>query len=170
MFNFFRNRKYKKMIKAGAMLLLEDFARIVNDAISNLEKDGRIKSPLHREVLKFESTAVAFWFFRFEDLFFEPLQRLTLDEMHQQYFARLKKNGYTREQVKLICDKLNERYKLYDALFADKETFAGIGTNFARFVSEDAGTELDATEITIPIELMDATKTMLTEHRKIIQS
>jgi hypothetical protein len=170
MFNFFRHRKYKKMIKAGATLLLEDFARIVNDEISTLEKDNRIKSPLHKEVLKFESTAIAFWFFRFEDLFPESLQRLTLDEVHQQYFDRLKKGGYSREQVRLICDKLNERYKLYDALFEDKETFAGIGTNFAKFVSEDSGTELDATEITIPISLMDATKVMLAEHRKIIES
>lgn len=170
MFKFFRHLKYKKMIKAGATLLLEDFARIVNDTISRLEKDGHIKSLLHKEVLKFESTAIAFWFFRFEDLFSEPLQRLTLDEVHQQYFDRLKKGGYNREQVRLICGKLNERYKLYDALFADKETFARIGTNFARFVSEDAGTELDATEIIIPVGLMDATKVMLNEHRKIIQS
>ena len=158
------------MIKAGATLLLTDFARIIDDTITGLEKEGCIKSPLHKEVLKFESTAIAFWFFRFEDLFSEPLQRLTLDEVHQQYFDRLKKGGYSREQVRLICDKLNERYKLYDTLFADKETFVGIGTNFAKFVSEDAGTELDATEITIPIDLMDATKTMLAEHRKIIQS
>jgi len=74
MFKFFRHLKYKKMIRAGATLLLTDFARIVDETITGLEKEGRIKSPLHKEVLKFESTAVAFWFFRFEDLFSEPIQ------------------------------------------------------------------------------------------------
>jgi hypothetical protein len=170
MFKFFRHRKYKKMIKAGATLLLEDFAQIVNDTISDLEKEGRIKSPLHKEVLKFESTAIVFWFFRFQDLFGEPLQRLTLDEVHQQYFDRLKKNGYSREQIQTICDKLNERYKLYDAHFGDAETFAGVGTNFVRFVSEDSETELDATYMTVPVELMERTRLKLNEHRKIIES
>lgn len=158
------------MIKVGSLRLLEDFAQIVNDTISDLEKEGRIKNSLHKEVLKFESTAIVFWFFRFQDLFGEPLQRLTLDEVHQQYFNRLKKNGYGREQVQAICNKLNERYKLYDAHFGDAETFSGVGTNFVRFVSEDSKTELDATYMTIPVELMERTRQKLNEHRKIIES
>lgn len=60
MFKFFRHLKYRKMIKTGSSILLADFAEIVNGLISHLERDGRVKTALHKEVLKFESTALVF--------------------------------------------------------------------------------------------------------------
>lgn len=157
------------MIKVGSTVILEDFVQIVDDTLSRLEKEGHIKSPLHRAVLWFESMAIVLWFFRFEDLFSEPLQRLTLDEVHQQFFTGLKKNGGSRELVKSACDKLNERYKTYDALFANAETFVGISTHFVRYVSDDAGTELDATEMMIPLELTEKATLKFDEIREVMK-
>ena len=143
------------MIKTGSSILLADFAEIVNSTISRLEKDGRIKTPLHKEVLKFESTAFIFWFFRWNDVFSEPIQRLTLDEVHQQYFSTLKRNGYNREHVRAVCDDFNQRYKTYDEFVGNANDFGKVGTHFARFVSDRAKTELDATETMIPLELIE---------------
>jgi len=157
------------MIKAGATLFLQNFAQIVNDIISNLEKDGRIKSPLHKEVLKFESTAIIFWFFRFQDLFGEPLQRLTLDEMHQQYFSHLKKNGYSGEHAQTICDDLNLRYRTYDKFTDGADDFVKVGTNFANFVSERSKTDWDATEVMIPIELIKLATAKFKEFREVMK-
>ena len=166
MFNFFRNRKYKKMIKVGATRVLEDFAQIINDTISHLEKEDRIKSPIHKEVLKLECTAVVFWFFRYSDVFPESIRRFTLDEVHQQYLSSLKRNGYSRDQVQAVCDELNERYKTYDAFMSKAEDFVGVGTSFARFVSENAKTGLDATEMTIVIDLIDQVRLKFKEYRE----
>lgn len=48
------------MIKISSSFILEEFANIVNDTIDHLEKEAKIKTPLHKEVLKFESTALVF--------------------------------------------------------------------------------------------------------------
>ena len=169
MFKFFRHLKYKKMIRTSSLLILEEFATIVNDIITNLEKVGRIKTPLHKEVLKFESTALVFWLFRGSNIFPEPLHRLTLDEMHDQYFARLKKHEYDRNAVQAVCDDLNLRYKIYDKYTGNAEDFAKVGTNFARFVSERARTNLDATEIMIPAELMEKATAKFKEFREVMK-
>lgn len=145
------------MIKMGSSFILEEVAEIVNSTINRLEKDERIKTPLHKEVLKFESTALIFWLFRGSDIFPEILHRLTLDEMHNQYFARLKKHGYDRHAVQAVCDDFTTRYKTYDE-FLSKDDFVKVGTKFARFVSERSKTDLDATEIMIPAELIEKTK------------
>ena len=143
------------MIKTSASLLLRDFAEIVNNTINQLEKEGRIKTPLHKEVLKFESTALVFLLFRESDVFPEMLHRLTLDEMHQQYFTLLKKHGYDKHKVQAICDDFNARYKTYDKFVSNRNDFVKVGTNFASFVSEKAKTELDMTETMIPLELVE---------------
>lgn len=166
MFNFFRNRKYKKMIRVGAERVLEDFAQIINDTIISLEKEGRIKSPLHKEVLKYEGTAILFWFFRWSDVFPEPMQRLTLDEVHQQYFSTLKRNGYNRVQVQTVCDDFNLRNKTYDEFIGNAGDFVQVGTHFARFVSERAKTELDTTEMMIVINLIDQERLKFKEYRE----
>lgn len=157
MFKFFRHLKYKKMIKTGSSLLLAYFAEIVNSTINRLEKNGRIKTPLHKEVLKFESTALVFWLFRESDVFPELLHKLTLDEVHQQYFTQLKKHGYDRAMVQAVCDDFTVRYKTYDKFVSNQNDFGKVGTSFARFVSEKAKTGLDATETMISLELMEKT-------------
>lgn len=166
---FIKHQKYKKMIKISSSFILEEFANIINDIIDRLEKNGRIKIPLHKEVLKFESTALVFWLFRGSDIFSEPLHRLTLDEMHNQYYARLKKHGYDRNAVQAVCDDFNLRYKTYDKFTNNADDFVRVGTTFAKFVSERSKTDLDTTEITIPAELMKKMTHKFEEFRKVMR-
>lgn len=169
MFKFFRHLKYKKVIKENSSFILEKFANIVNDTINRLEKDGQIKTPLHKEVLKFESTALVFWLFRGSDIFLEPLHKLTLDEIHNQYYAHLKKHGYDRNAVQSVCDDLNLRYRTYDKFTSSADDFVKVGTNFARFVSERSKTDLDVTEIIIPGELIERTTAKFKEFREVMK-
>ena len=148
---------------------MEEFANIVNDTINRLEKDNRIKSKLHKEVLKFESTALVFWLFRGSDIFPEPLHRLTLDEVHNQYYDRLKKHGHDRNAVQAVCDDFNLRYRTYDQFTQNADDFVKVGTSFAKFVSERSKTDLDATEITIPAELMEKATAKFAEFRNVIK-
>jgi hypothetical protein len=148
---------------------LGEFVDIVNDTISRIEKSGRIKSPLHKEVLKFESTALIFWLFRVSKIFPEPLHKLTLDEMHDQYYARLKKHGYDRDAVQAVCDDLNSRYRTYDKFTDSADDFVKVGTNFAKFVSERSKTDLDVMEITIPMKLIERTTAKLKEFREAMK-
>lgn len=157
------------MIRTSSSFILEEFANIVSDTINRLEKSSRIKTPLHKEVLKFESTALIFWLFRGSDIFPEPLHRLTLDEMHDQYYARLKKHGYDKNAVQAMCDDLNLRYKTYDKYTSNVEDFVKIGTNFARFVRERSKTEMDTTEIMIPTELIERATTKFKEFREVMK-
>jgi len=157
------------MIRTNSLFILEEFANIVNDTISRLEKGGRIKTPLHKEVLKFESTALVFWLFRGSSIFPEPLHKLTLDEMHDQYYARLKKHGYDRNAVQAVCDDLNLRYQTYDKFTQNADDFVKVGTSFERFVSERSKTDLDATEIMIPAELIEKTKLKFNMWRDVMK-
>jgi len=166
---FFRHRKYKKMIKVSSLFILDEFANVVNNTINRLEKDGRIKTPLHKEVLKFESTALVFWLFRESSIFPELLHKLILDEMHDQYYVRLKKRGYDRNAVQAVCDDLNLRYKTYDKFIDSDDDFVKVGTNFAKFVSERSKTDLDVTEIIIPAELTEKITSKFKEFRKVMQ-
>ncbi len=45
------------MIRVSPAFILKEFANIINDSISRLEKEGLIKPPL-KDALKFESTAL----------------------------------------------------------------------------------------------------------------
>mgnify|MGYP001608235747 CR=1 FL=1 len=170
MFKFFQHRKYKRMVKKGSTFVLTDLLGIINEMIERLREEGRIKSPLHETILKMESTALVFWLLRWDAVFPEPIQRMTLDEVHQQYFSNLKKHaGMDSQEVQNICDELNHIYKTYDGFMYSSEDFAKIGTEFAKSVSVGAKTELDATEMTIPIELMDRTRSKFDEYREVMK-
>lgn len=169
MFKFFRHLKYKKMIRTSSSFLLEEFANIVNDTISRLEEAGRIKTPLHKEVLKFESTALIFWLFLRSKVFPELLHRLMLDEMHDQYYAYLKKHGYKSDAVQAVCDDLNLRYRTYSKCVDRAEDFVKVGTSFAKFVSERARTELDAAEMMIPAELSEKATAKFSEFHEVVR-
>lgn len=169
MFKFFRHLKYKRMIRTSSLFILEEFANIVNDTINRLEKAGRIKTPLHKEVLKFESTALIFWLFRGSDMFPEPLHKLTLDEIHNQYYEQLRKHGYDFKLRQMVNDDFILRYKTYDKCTDSADDFVKVGTNFAKFVSERSKTDLDTTEIMIPVELMERTTTKFKEFREVMK-
>ena len=73
---FLKHRKYKKMIKVSSSFILEEFAKIVNETIEHFEKEGQIKSPEQKEVLKFEATALVFWLFQKTGMFPEAWHNL----------------------------------------------------------------------------------------------
>lgn len=169
MLKFFRNLRYKKMIRTSSSFILEELANIVNDAIGRLEKDGRIRSPLHKEVLKFESTALVFWLFRGSSLFPEPWHKLVLDEVHNQYYARLRKHGYDRSMVQAICDDFNLRYRTYDKFADSAGDFVKVGTSFAGFVSERSKTDRDLTAMATVAELLERTVAKISEFREVVK-
>lgn len=159
------------MIKKGASFVLTDLLEIVNNTVEQLRKEGRIKSPLHETVLKMESTALVFWFLRWNDIFPEPIQRMTLDEVHQQYFASLKKHGgLDRHEVKKVCGELNHIYKTYDGFVHSPNDFVKIGTEFAKSVSTGAKTELDLTESVVPIDLIEQVRSKFKKYREVMES
>ena len=90
--------------------------------------------------------------------------------MHNQYYDRLKKHGYDRNAVQVVCDDFNLRYKTYDKFTDKAEDFVKVGTSFAEFVSERSKTALDATEIAIPAELMEKATSKFSEFRKVMKS
>jgi len=132
---FLRHRRYKKMIKVSSSFILEEFARIVNDAINHFEKEGKIKSPQHKEVLKFESTALIFWLFQKADIFSELWHKLILDEIHNQYYLSLRKHGYDSKMRQTVCDDFNLRYKTYNDSFRENNDLSIVGAKFVRFLT-----------------------------------
>jgi len=158
------------MIRVSSAFILEEFANIVNDTINRLEKEERIKTPLHKEVLKFESTALVFWLFRNSDIFEKTWHKLLLDEIHHQYYEQLRKRGYDFKLRQIVNDDFNLRYKTYDKFTDNADDFVKVGTSFAKFVSERSKTDLDATEIVIPAKLMEKVTPRFEEFRKVMQS
>lgn len=158
------------MIKISSSFILEEFAMVVNEAVNHFEKEGRIKTPLHKEVLKFESTALVFWLFRGTNIFPETWHKLLLDEMHQQYFSRLKKHGYNSNAVQVVCDDFNLRYKTYDEVSGDDNDLSRVGAKFVSFVSERANIDLDAKDLLIPLYLVKKVTPKFEEFRKVMQN
>lgn len=158
------------MIQASSSFILEEFATAVNDAVNHFEKEGRIKTPLHKEVLKFESTAFVFWLFRGTNIFPEAWRKLILDEMHQQYFSRLKKHGYNSTTIQAVCDDFNLRYKTYDEFFGAKNDFSRVGAKFISFVNERAKIDLNLKDLFIPLYLIEKLRPKFEEFRNVIKS
>src|SRR3989344_1736482 len=133
---FLRHRKYKKMVMASTSFILEEFAIIINETIENFEKTGQIKSSVEKEVLKFELTALAFWLFQTTDVFPEAWYKLLLDEVHNQYFERLRKHGYDFKMRQLVCDDFILRNKTYNDIMRENQDFSRVGARFVRFLTE----------------------------------
>jgi len=158
------------MTRVSSEFILEEFANVVNDTINHLEKEGQIKTPLHKEVLKFESTALIFWLFRNTHIFEKTWHRLLLDEIHHQYYEQLRKRGYDFKLRQIVNDDFNLRYKTYDKFTDNADDFVKIGTAFARFVSERSKTDLDATEIMIPVKLIEKVTPKFEEFRNVMKN
>ncbi|MBU4339067.1 hypothetical protein KKD57_05975 [Patescibacteria group bacterium] len=148
---FFRHRKYKKMIKGSSSFIIEEFAKIVAETIEHFKKEGKIKTPEKKEVLKFEATALVFWLFRGATMFEKTWHRLLLDEIHHQYYKQLRKRGYDFKLRQIVNDDFNLRYKTYDDALGDDNDFAKVGIKFVRFLSERSKTDLDVTDMMIPL-------------------
>lgn len=150
---FIKHRKYKKMIKVSSSFILEEFAKIVDETVKHFEKEGQIKSPKQKEVLKFEATALVFWLFQKTDIFSELWQKLLLDEIHNQYYERLRKHGYDSKMRQLVCDDFNLRYQIYNKAFGEERDLSKVSAKFACFLSERSKIDWDVKDMMIPLYL-----------------
>lgn len=167
---FLKHRKYKKMIKVSSSFILEEFAKIVNETIEHFEKEGQIKSPEQKEVLKFEATALVFWLFQKTGMFPEAWHNLLLDEIHNQYYERLRKHGYDSKMRQLVCDDFNLRYKTYNETFGEDQDLSRVGAKFARFLSERSKTDLDIKDMMIPLYLTQKLTPKFEEFREVMKN
>ena len=166
---FLRHQKYKKMIKVNSFFILEEFAQIVNDAINHFEKEGQIKSAVQKELLKFESMALLFWLFQKTDMFPELWHKLLLDEIHNQYYDRLKKHGYDSKMRQSVCDDFNLRYKTYNDVFRENQDLSKVGAKFVRFLTERAKTDWDIDDMIIPLYLAEKVMPKFEEFRAMMK-
>ena len=164
---FLRHRRYKKMIATSSSFILEEFACIINDAIDHFEKEGKIKSPMYKEVLKFESIAFVIWLFQKTDIFPELWHKLILDEIHNQYFSNLKKHGYSSSMRQAVCDDFNLRYKTYNDTFRESNDLSRVGANFVKLLTERSKVELDLQDILIPLYLAEKVGPKFQEFREV---
>lgn len=167
---FLRHRKYKKMVKASSSFILEEFAKVVSETVEHFEKDGQIKTPEQKEVLKFEATALIFWLFLTSEIFPEAWHKLLLDEIHNQYYDRLKKHGYDSKMRQLVCDDLNLRYKTYNVIMREDQDFSRVGAKFVRFLSERSKTEIDIKNMMMPLLLTQKLTPKFHEWREVMKN
>lgn len=157
------------MIKVSSSFILEEFANIINDTINHFEKEGQIKSPEYKEVLKFESTALIFWLFQKTDMFPELWHKLILDEMHDQYYSRLKNHGYDSKMRQAVCDDFNLRYKTYNDVFREDQDFSRAGAKFVSFLTERSKVEWDTKDMLIPLYLVEKVTPKFEEFREVMK-
>jgi hypothetical protein len=172
-FHVWGNKKnveyYGKMLEKIPPTASQDFQEIVNAKIARLEKEGHIKSAFHKFVLQTESIAVVLWFLRWSNVLPITVQDEIFHDAKLQYLSQFTSAGLDEKEIKELHVEFEEIYKIYNKL-ADGNDFTKIGTSFAQSVSEAAKTDLDATEITIPVDLIKQTKAKLEEYRKVIES
>lgn len=165
-----KHRKYKKMIKVSSSFILEEFTKIVDETVKHFEKEGQIKSPEQKEVLKFEATALVFWLFQKTDIFPELWHKLVLDEVHNQYYERLRKHGYDSKMRQLVCDDFNLRYKKYNEMFGENQDLSKVGAKFAHFLSERSKIDLDVKDIMIPLYITKKLTPKFKEFREVMKN
>lgn len=143
----------RRALRGSAEFILEEFAKTVNAVVAEEKQSDRIKSDLFKEVLKFEALAYVLWLFQGTDIFPENMHKLLLDEIHNQYFSRLRKHGYNTAQVQIVCDEFTVRYKAYGEIFKPNKNLAGVGSRFVRFLAEKSKTAPSLLDMNIPVQL-----------------
>lgn len=141
MLKFFKRQKHKKRIKKSASFILGEIAKIVGETINHFEEEGKVRDSETKEVAKFELTVLSFWLFKNSGVFNELLHKAILDEMHNQYYERLRKNGYNHEMRQLVCDDFNLHYRRYDEIYEDDEDLTIVSVEFSKFLSKKLKTE-----------------------------
>jgi hypothetical protein len=167
---FLRHRRYKKMIKVSSSFVLEEFAQIVNDAINHFEAEGQIKGVEQKELLKFEATILLFWLFQKTDMFPELWHNLILDEIHDQYYSRLRKHGYDTKMRQAVCDDFNLRYKAYNEAFRENQDLSMVGAKFISLLTGRSKIEWNIKDILIPLYLVKKVTPKFEEFREVIKS
>jgi hypothetical protein len=166
---FFRHRRYKKQLRKNADFVLFEFTKIINSAIDKFEKEGLVQKSLQKEVLKFESTALLFWLFQKTDIFSETWHMLLLDEIHAQYYDRLRKNGYKFEMRQLVADDFNIRYRSYNKIFHEDGDMVRIGITFIKFFNERSKSNLKIEQMNLPLYLTDIASQEFREWKTILE-
>ena len=165
--NFFSNWKRKKMIKKSSSFIIDELAEIVIETVDHFEKEGNIKNPTQKEGLKLESTIFVFWLFQKSNVFPNQLHKLINDEIHDQYFEKLRKHGYEYEKRKRISEEFNARYKTYNELFPPDGDPIIIALSFAQSLAEKSKVDLDKSHALIPYYLIEKTTPKFQEWRKV---
>ena len=60
----------------------------VRESIDEIRK---IEKPIKKEILGFELIVLTFWLFQKINIFSKTIHKLVLDEIHKQYYTKLKK-------------------------------------------------------------------------------
>ena len=167
---FLRHRKYKRMIRVNSSFILKEFAVIVNETIEHFEKEEQVKSTEQREILKFELIALVFWLFQKTDTFPEVWHKLLFDEIHNQYYNRLKKHGYDSKMCQLVCDDFNLRYKTYNNSFQEDQDLSKVGAKFIRFLTKRLKTDWDVKDVMIPLYLTRKLTPKFKEFRAVMKN
>lgn len=155
------------MIKGSSAFIIEEFSKLIAEAILHFEKEGKIKDQSHKEFLKFESTVLIFWLFQKTDIFPPAIQKHILNEVHDQYFSKLKKHGYDFKMRQAVGDEFNQRYRTYNDVFENDTDLSGVGTKFVKFLSDKSKTELGIEDIFIPMYLIEKATPKLQEFRLV---
>lgn len=158
------------MIRANASFVLGEFATIINDTIEHFQDKGQIKSLEQKEVLKFELTAFVFWLFQTTNIFPEIWHKLLLDEIHNQYFDRLRKHGYDFEMRQLVCQDFILRNKAYNDIMREDEDFSRVGAKFVRFLTERSKTDWDIKNMMIPLYITEKLTPKFKEFRDTLNN
>ena len=168
-FKFLKHRKYKKLIRKNADFILLEFAEIADQTINKFQKENLIETPLQKEFLKFEITAFLFWMFQKTDVFSELWHKLLLDEIHNQYYDRLRKNGYKFEMRQLVANDFNTRYQTYNKIFNEDRGMVRIGAAFVRFLNERSESDINIEQMNIPLYLTDQVTRRFAEWKTILE-
>ena len=158
------------MVKVSSSFVLEEFAQIVNDAINHFEKEGQIMSIEQKELLKLEATVLLFWLFQKTDMFPELWHKLILDEIHDQYYSKLRKHGYDTKMRQAVCDDFNLRYKTYNEVFREDQDLSRVGAKFVSFLTERSKTEWNIKDILIPLYLVKKVTPKFEEFHEVMKS
>jgi len=136
-------RKYKKMIKASATSMLNDFIQIADDTASHFEKDSKIKG-CEKLRLDYEPILLIFWLFLRSGLFPEAIHKLLLDEVYNQYYEYMRKIGCDSDMIRVVNHSINLRNKKYNEVFGEDNDYSRVATQFVRFIYEGLEIEPNA--------------------------
>ena len=163
---YLRHLKYKKMVRVNSTCILQDLLEIINETTQHFKNELKINSMDEEEMIKFEATAMTFWIFQKTIMFPEIIHRLLLDEIHDQYYKRLKKSGYNSKLIQAVCDNFNLRYKAYnEAVDSDNMLYL----KFAEFLAKDLKIKSKLEYSMIPIYLIEKLELKFEEIRNVIK-
>ena len=152
---FLEKRKIKKLLQSISDVVIEDIATSGVETIKHLKDVGYVKNKEYEEALSTELTNFGFWLFQSFNKFPESYQKPILDTLYDTWFTRMKKLGADFELRKMMSTEINERLKVYNSTFRDGEDMARVSMKFVRFLSETSKCDLDITDTTIPLIMME---------------